>query len=391
MMGAVPASLPPGPAWPRLIQTAGFILGGARFLEACRRRYGNIVTFRTVFDSSFVMLFDPDQIKQLFQGSPQRLHAGEANALLGPVLGERSVLLLDGDEHLRHRRLMLPAVPRPAHAGIRAGYARRYRRRDRFLASGRAVPLFPSMQSLTLGVIVRAVFGYRPAPAEAELRRRLRTMVTPVAQSSRTSADDAAGPAGEPATATRQFEAARQAVDELLFAEIARRRGDPDLESRDDVFSALLMAADEDGRKLSDEEVSDELVTLLLAGHETTATGLAWTFDLLLHDPAVLDRARQRDDEYLDAVAKESLRVRPVIPGVGRVVRGEPFRLNGYEIPPGIRDQPVDPGRSPPRGSVSGSTGASGPNASSDPRRRIPIRGSPSAAEPAVALAPALR
>ena len=107
-MSATATRLPPGPSWPRVIQTAGFILGGARFLERCRRRYGNVVTFRTIFDSSFVMLFDPEDIKQLFQGSPNRLHAGEANSLLGPVLGERSVLLLDGEEHLRHRRLMLP-------------------------------------------------------------------------------------------------------------------------------------------------------------------------------------------------------------------------------------------------------------------------------------------
>jgi cytochrome P450 len=137
-----------------------------------------------------------------------------------------------------------------------------------------------------------------------------------------------------------RFEAARRAVDKLLFAEIARRRGDSALAERDDVFSALLLAEDSDGERLTDAEVRDELVTLLLAGHETTATGLAWTFDLLLHSPAVLDRARESDDVYLDAVVKEALRIRPVIPGVGRVVRGEPFRLNGYVIPPGVEINP---------------------------------------------------
>jgi cytochrome P450 len=106
------------------------------------------------------------------------------------------------------------------------------------------------------------------------------------------------------------------------------------------VFSALLLAEDEDGNRLSDQEVRDELVTLLLAGHETTATGLAWTFDLLLHAPRVLERAAQGDDEYLDAVVKESLRVRPVIPGVGRVVRGEPFKLGEWVIPPGVEINP---------------------------------------------------
>jgi cytochrome P450 len=119
-----------------------------------------------------------------------------------------------------------------------------------------------------------------------------------------------------------------------------RRRSEPDLAKRDDVFSALLLAEDEYGERLTDREVRDELVTLLLAGHETTATGLAWTFDLVLHAPDVLARARAADDEYLDAVVKEALRIRPVIPGVGRVVRDEPFHLNGYSIPPGVEINP---------------------------------------------------
>jgi cytochrome P450 len=137
-----------------------------------------------------------------------------------------------------------------------------------------------------------------------------------------------------------QFEAQRRAVDELLYAEIARRRIEPDLAERTDVFSALLLAQDEQGQRLSDREVRDELVTLLLAGHETTAVGLAWTFDLLLHAPVVMQRASDGDDEYLEAVVKEALRIRPVIPGVGRVVRGAPFHLGGYEIPPGMEINP---------------------------------------------------
>lgn len=334
------ASLPPGPRAPRLLQTAGFIVGGARFLEACRRRYGNVVTFRTIFDSSFVMLFDPADIKQLFQGSPRQLHAGEANALLGPVLGERSVLLLDDDEHLRHRRLMLPAF----HGQRIHEYAEVMRAAaDAEIDAwpvGRPFGLHPSMQALTLQVIVRAVFGYQPGAEEAELRRRLRQMVAPVARPRGLMLMTLLGRLGNRSEATRQFESARRAVDELLLAEIARRRAELDLQSRDDVFSALLLAQDEDGERLTDQEVRDELVTLLLAGHETTATGLAWALDLLLHNPAVLDRARQGDDEYLDAVTKEALRLRPVIPGVGRVVRLEPFRVNGYEIPPGYEINP---------------------------------------------------
>jgi cytochrome P450 len=136
------------------------------------------------------------------------------------------------------------------------------------------------------------------------------------------------------------FQARQRAVDELLYAEIARRRSQPDLAERDDIFSALLLARDEQGGALSDREIRDELLTLLLAGHETTATGLAWTFDLLLHNPRVLERARELDDAYLDAVVKEALRMRTVIPGVGRVVQDRPFALNGYEVPVGMEINP---------------------------------------------------
>jgi cytochrome P450 family 135 len=334
--------LPPGPRLPRIVQTAGFMLAGPRFLEACRRRYGNAVTFSTVFDQGFVMVFDPTMVKEVFQGSNDQLHAGEANALLGPVLGERSVLLLDGAEHLRHRRLMLP----PFHGRAMQAYAEVMREAaDREIESwavGEPFAILPSMQSLTLAVIMRAVFGFEPGPAEEELRRRLRAMIEPVARPRGLLLLTVAARfrRGGPGQAAARFEANRRAVDAILYEEIARRRADPALGERDDVFSALLLARDEDGRPLSDQEVRDELMTLLLAGHETTATGLAWAFDLLLHAPAVLHRALEGDDEYLDAVVKEALRLRPVIPGVGRVVRGEPFRLNGYTIPVGVEINP---------------------------------------------------
>jgi cytochrome P450 family 135 len=144
----------------------------------------------------------------------------------------------------------------------------------------------------------------------------------------------------DPSAAVRAFEQRRRAVDEIVYDEISRRRQDPNLDQRDDVFSALLLARDEDGEPLTDREVRDELLTLLLAGHETTANGLAWTFDLLLHDQRALDVAYDRDERYLDAVIKESLRIRPVIPAVGRVVRQAPFRLNGYEVPVGVEINP---------------------------------------------------
>ena len=174
--------LPPGPRLPRFLQTIAFILAGPRFLEACRRRYGGAVTLGTLFDDKFVMLFDPALVKELFQGPHDQLRAGEANALLGPVLGQRSVLLLDGSEHLRHRKLMLPHL----HGQRMQAYAQTIQEAtDREIDSwplGEPFALLPTMQSLTLQVIMRAVFGYEPGPESDELRSRLRAMVEPLSR-----------------------------------------------------------------------------------------------------------------------------------------------------------------------------------------------------------------
>jgi len=205
---------------------------------------------------------------------------------------------------------------------------------------GEPFSLLASMQSLTLRVILRAVFGYAAGPAEDELATRLRAMVEPLSRARGVIMLSAVLRGRSQRRAVQEFEARKQAVDEIVYAEIARRRDDPRLAERDDVFSGLLLARDEDGAGLSDREVRDELMTLLLAGHETTATGLSWTFDLLLHDARVRERALGREEPYLDAIVKEALRIRPVIPGVGRVVRQQPFSLAGYEIPVGVEINP---------------------------------------------------
>jgi cytochrome P450 len=334
------APLPPGPRFPRWLQTLGFVVGGVRYLEWCRRRYGDVVTMGTLFDQRFVMLFDPGAVKELFQGSGDGLHAGEANALLGPIVGQRSVLLLDGPEHLRHRRLLLP----PFHGERMLAHGETMRactdtEIDRWPV-GEPFTLLESMQSLTLRVILRAVFGYTPGADEDELARRLRAMVEPLSRARGALMLNAVMRGRGERRSAQEFAARKRAVDEIIYAEIARRRVAPDLEERDDVFSALLLARDEDGVALTDGEVRDQLLTLLLAGHETTATGLAWTFDLVLHDARVRARALQGDEAYLDALIKESLRIRPVIPGVGRVVRERPFAIAGYEVPMGVEINP---------------------------------------------------
>jgi cytochrome P450 len=308
-------------------------------MEACRRRYGGAVTLSTLFDEGFVMVFDPELVKAVFQGPHRQLHAGKANVLLEPILGARSVLLLDGDEHLHHRRLLLPPFHgRRVNTHIETMRACTDAEIDVWPV-GEPFPLLPSLQALTLNVMLHAVFGADNSPLQAELRRRVRALIDPIARP-RGMVVIGALMRGSRRRAAQEFAARKRAIDDLLYPEIARRRADPDLEERDDMFSALLLARDAEGNRLTDREVRDELLTLLMAGHETTATGLAWTFDLLLHDPRVLERARSREQPYLDAVVKEALRVRTVIPGVGRVVQERPFALNGYEIPAGMEINP---------------------------------------------------
>ncbi len=336
-------SFPPGPSLPRWVQTAGFLFGAGRFVDSCRRRYGDVVSFSTLFDDRFVMVFSPELTKEVFRGNPEQLRAGEANAVLGPVVGPRSLLLLDGAEHVRERRLLLP----PFHGErMRAYQEVMVEAADAAIDAwpvGKPFALMPWMQSLTLDVIVRAVFGVEEGARQAELKRRLRAMIAPVSQRIQVLALAlTAGRFG--AGAGQRFEASRDAVDELIYDEIARRREEPDLAEREDVLSMLLLARDEDGEPMKDAELRDELVTLLAAGHETTATGLAWAFELLLRNPDKLARLRAElaagDETYLEAVVKETLRVRPVILGVGRVVRGEPVELGGHTIPPGVEINP---------------------------------------------------
>jgi cytochrome P450 len=343
-MAAPATPLPPGPRLPAFLQTLAFIFAAPRFFDWSRRNYGDVVTMKTVFDSGFVMVFDPEMVKKLFQGPHDQLHAGEANALLGPVLGTRSVLLLDGAEHLRQRKLMLP----PFHGKRLKAYEQTMvDAADREIDSwpvGEPFTLMKSMQSLTLDVIMSTIFGVYEEDRRLELGRRIRATIDPVSQRYGVVLLVLTGGRFGDRGAMQRFEERRAHMDEFLFEEIARRREEPDLDERDDVFSMLLQARDEDGEPMTDKELRDELVTLLVAGHETTATGLAWTFELLLRNPRVLHKLRESieagEDDYLDAVVKESLRLRPVIPGVGRVVRGAPFQLGGWTIPEGVEINP---------------------------------------------------
>ncbi len=341
---SVAGPLPPGPRLPRWMQTAGFMFAPARFIDTCRRRYGDIVTFRSLFDPCFVMVFSPELVKEVFRGHPDRLRAGEANALLGPIVGERSVLLLDGSEHMRQRKLLLP----PFHGERMLAYEQVMleatdRAIDLWPSRGTDFTLLPAMQALTLEVIERAVFGVDDTARRAALTDRVRSLLDPVTSRSQVLLLLLSG-GRRGAGASAQFLKARGRLDELLFDEIAHRRAQPDLAERDDVLSMLLCARDEDGEPMTDRELRDELLTLLVAGHETTAKALSWAFELLMRNPRVRDKLRASlaagETEYADAVVKETLRLRPVISGVGRNVREQPFELGGYTLPVGMQINP---------------------------------------------------
>src|SRR4051812_15427311 len=341
------ATLPPGPKLPKLVQTLGFLLAGRRFLDATRRRYGDVVTMSTAFDARFVMVFDPELLKQVFRAPPDRLRAGEANALLGQILGERSVLVLDGAEHLRQRKLMLP----PFHGKrLRTYEQTMVDAADRGIDSwpvGEPFTLMPTMQSVTLDVIMHAVWGLDEGPRAEELKRGVRAVIEPLSRRFGVVVLALSGGRFGDRKAVQRFEQRRRELDEMIYEEIAARREATDLDEREDVFSMLLGALDEGGNPMTDQELRDELVTLLVAGHETTATGLSWSFELLTRHPEAMARlaeeARAGEDErYAGAVAQEALRLRPPVGVMARRVR-EPIVLAGYEVPPGVRLVPAIP------------------------------------------------
>jgi cytochrome P450 len=319
---------------PRALQTVGWIARPMPFMERCRDRYGDAFTLRIAHEGTWVLLSDPEAVKQVFTGDPRLMHAGEGNAVLLPVLGSNSVLLLDEDPHMAQRKLLLP----PLHGERLARHAETMREvAEREVASwpaGDTLALAPRMADLTLEIIARTVFG----SADPELLRRLRSTIELVSSPGvYTLFMMLLGPQRAAASPlTRRLLAP---VDHYLLREIARRRDDPLLDTRDDVLSLLLGARHDDGAPMSDREVRDELMTLLVAGHETTATAVSWAMERLLRHPEQLARAATGDEDYLDAVVKETLRLRPILPLVARKLV-EPMEIGGHALPAGATVAP---------------------------------------------------
>lgn len=333
-------TLPPGPRAPATINTARLVSRPIESLLGWHERYGEAVTVPLLMFGTGVYVSDPQAIRELFVGDQSDLHAGEANAPLSVVLGERSVLVLDGPEHLRHRRLLLPP--------LKGSSVRRYREVIREVAErevdrwqpGERFAMRERMRSLTFEVIARIVFGVTEPDRIDRLHRALTAVLDATAMIAlpRPLRRDLG-----PFSPWGRFQRQLAAADVLVYEEIARRRETED-EQHDDVLSLLLAARDEEGRAFTDVELRDELMTMLLAGHETTATALAFAFDLLLHEPATLARLREElasggGDEYLEAVVSESLRLRPVIDAAERTLV-TPREVAGHLLPAGIRVYP---------------------------------------------------
>jgi len=333
-----------GPSEPPVIQTARWLLRPISFMESCRRRFGDQFAIKFLgFQTPMVMLSDPDAIQALYTDPKHGLPPGRSIALM-PIMGARSVLLLEGPEHLARRRVMLP----PFHGERMQAYEPVLREiTEREIDSWPTDTPFavhPRMQAITLELIMRAVFGV----ADESRRARLRTLLPQLLDETSSAALQFK------VLLSRRFEQLdplgflreiAAEIDEIVFAEIAERRADPELARREDILSLLAQAHFEDGEPMSDQELRDQLLTLLLAGHETTATALAWTADLLTRHPDALRTLTAEidagdGDTYLRAVITESLRLRPVVPLAGRRLTSE-LQVNGYTLPPGTDISPA--------------------------------------------------
>lgn len=332
--------LPRGPRVPALVQSVGLLGFRHQFVPAMQRRYGDVFSLKLMPEGRWLVLFHkPDVVKEIFAGDPAVFHAGKGNAILGPVMGEHSLLLVDGATHKRARKLLMPAFNGHALRGYEGVVTGLAKTEVAGWQPGAEFRSLDRMNALTLEVILQVVFGVTDEGRLAELRPLVNKTVNihpliflgwgiPKLQG--------VGP-------WRRTVENQERLDQVMYAEIAERRSAPDLADRTDVLSRLLQASTDDGddpagRGLTDDELRDQLVTLLLAGHETTATALSWALYEIGRDAAQLAKARTAalsgDDDYLEAVLKEAMRLHPVIPMVVRHLM-KPATVGGVDLPAG--------------------------------------------------------
>jgi cytochrome P450 family 135 len=336
-------ALPPEPRDGSLVQTLRWALRPLAFMHECREQIGNSFSLSFLgFERPMVLISDPAAIKALYMEQANGLPPGR-NIILEPILGSQSLLLQEGAEHLARRRLMLPSFHGERMRSYEAVLDEIVSEEIDTWPLQTEFPIHSRMQAITLEAILRIVFGVADGPRLERLRGVLATVLTETA-SPRSQLIALATRRFRGGNAFARFEGQLKEVDDLLYAEIAEHRTRPDLGDRDDILSMLMLAEFEDGGTMSDKELRDQLMTLLLAGHETTATALAWTFDLLLRHPEPLRRLRDSlaagEDDYLRATISESLRLRPVLPLAGRRLAKE-LSVDGLTLPAGTDVSPA--------------------------------------------------
>jgi cytochrome P450 len=327
-------ALPPGPPLPPGIQAALLMKFWPRFVTSCHRRYGDVFTLRVASMGTLIYLARPADIKTVFGGDPAIYHAGEANSMLAGLLGSSSVLVVDDEEHRDRRRLMLAPFRREAVAAQTGLIARIAADNIAGWPVGRTFAVAPKMSEITLEVILRTVIGATDEHRLAQLRAIMPKLLSVGVW----EALAINTPGLQRLAPWRPFHDRLREADRLLYAEIAERRADPELDSRTDALAMMIRAG-----QMTDIQLRDQLMTLLVAGHDTTATSLSWALERLTRHPAVLDKAvraaRAGTDEYLDAVCREVLRIRPVVFDVGRILT-EPTEVAGYNLPAGVMVAP---------------------------------------------------
>lgn len=322
---------------PPPLQTVGWWARPTGFLDKCRRRFGKRFTIRLAAQDPFIVISDPDEIKQAFTAPPDVLHPGEGTRILEPIVGPNSILLLDEGAHMTQRKLVLPAFHGERMRGLEGMIAEVTREQIASWPRGESSPMHPRMQRLTLEVILAAVFGVRGGERLDPLRESLTEMLDFGMNPLSLLPPARRAPFGRGPWA--RFLEIRGRTDELIYAEIRDRRESPGEGS--EIINSLVAAHHEDGAPMSDEEIHDELLTLLVAGHETTATQLAFTIERLTREPERLGELVAAVDSgdgepYLTAVIRESLRLRPVLLNAAPRTVKKPVEIGGITYVPRV-------------------------------------------------------
>ena len=328
--------LPPGPKAPGALQTLQWMYRPIEFMEHCRERYGRIFSLRLGPASNVFVIADPHAAKQVLTADPEHFRAGDTNGIFRDVVGNHSILVMDGPEHLHHRRILLPVVGRHAER-YRELIADIARARIASWQPGSELRLLGEMEAISFEVMMRISMGTDgTSDREASLRTLIPRMMDKC-ESPFTLIPWFRHEVGGITPYARLMKFI-DGIDEILYEAISERRMDPLIELRDDALSLLIRATDDEGSPLEDRVIRDELLTMLMAGYETTTAGLTWAFERLLRTPEKLTRLvaelEDGDETYLMAVVKETLRRRPVIPIAARKAL-VPIELMGYNLPAG--------------------------------------------------------